>query len=82
MFGHFKGQGSHLFRIFFFLNNYLSDKLAMDPVFWGGEVRAGEEVEVIGGLVDGSPAVRRKWCFFFAKRGIKHTVEWLFSVPV
>ena len=54
----------------------------MDPVLWGGEVRAGEEVEVIGGLGDGSPAVRRKWCYFIAKREIKHTVEWLFSVPV
>lgn len=48
----------------------------------GWEVRAGEEVEVIGGVGDGSLAVRRKWCFFIAKRGIKYTVEWLFSVPV
>lgn len=44
----FQGQGSHLFRCFF-LNNNLFDKLAVDPVLWGGEVRAGEEVEVIVG---------------------------------
>lgn len=47
----------------------------------GGEVRAGEGVEVMGGLEAGSWAVRRKWCYFIAKRGIKYTVEWLFSVP-
>lgn len=70
------------FFVVVFLNNYLFDKLAVDPVLWGGEVRAGEEVEVIGGVGDGSPAVRRKWCYFIAKRGIKYTVEWLFSVPV
>lgn len=49
----FQGQGSHLFRCFFFfvfvLNNNLFDKLSVDPVLWGGEVRAGEEVEVIVG---------------------------------
>lgn len=82
MFGHFKGQVSHLLRIFFFfINNYLFDKLAVDPVLEGGEVRAGEGVEVMGGLEAGSWAVRRKWCYFIAKRGIKYTVEWLFSVP-
>lgn len=43
------GQGSHLFGIFFF-NNYLFDKLPVDPVLGGGEDRAGEGVEVIGGL--------------------------------
>lgn len=25
--------------------------------------------------------VRRKWGYFIAKRGIKYTVKWLFSVP-
>lgn len=36
------GQDSHLFLFgIFFLNNYLFDKLAVDPVFGGG--RAGPE---------------------------------------
>lgn len=44
----------------------------MDPVLQGGE-----GAEFIGDLGSG-----RKWCYFIAKRGIKYTVEWLFSVPV
>lgn len=54
----------YLFGIFF-LNNYLFDKLAVDPVLEGGEDRAGEGVEVIGELGAGSPAVRRKWCLLY-----------------
>lgn len=46
-------QGSHLFGIFF-LNNYLLDKLAVDPVFRGEEVGAGEGIDVIGGMEAGS----------------------------
>lgn len=53
MFGHFRGRVPICLGVFFLfvfvLNNNLFDKLSVDPVLWGGEVRAGEEVEVIVG---------------------------------
>lgn len=48
MFGHFRAGFPFVWDIFF--NNYLFDKLPVDPVLGGGEDRAGEGVEVIGGL--------------------------------
>lgn len=65
----------------YFLNNYLFDKLAVDPVLggWGRQGWRGSGSHRWVGA--GIRAVRRKWGYFIAKRGIKYTVKWLFSVP-
>lgn len=47
-------QGSVPICLGYFLNNYLLDKLAVDPVFRGEEVGAGEGVDVLGGMEAGS----------------------------
>lgn len=53
----------------------------MDPVFGAGEDRAAEGVKVIDGLGPWSWNCENEMVFFIAKRGIKYTVEWFFSVP-